>query len=319
MVDLGNDGFDFDYDLSRNQIYVSIPNQNELVYVSSRTASISGRHFVGSRPFGVDYGVHSDNVFVALNQAGAVAQVTPDNQGVNEIIVGGSNGTDNPLTYDVTEAASGLVFATASPGSGGFARVARIDLNNGNAISQAANGRIIRANPILLGSPDEQFLYVGEGFSPNSLYKLDITDPAAPLILEDDHGTISGTYAMDINPDGSRIFLASGQVLRSDTFLQAGLIGSGMPRISSDGELAYVYRNGNLETYSTTTFLLQDTFELPSEFANGVQQFALLPNNRGMVMLSGSKLLITSNIPEPTTAFVLSLFSLASLCIRRKR
>ena len=302
VVDLGTDGFDFDIDLSRGLVYVSLPDANALAYISLEDGTVQSQHFVGARPLGVDYGQHSDRVYVALNQAAAVAQVNPDLQSVNEIVVGGNDGTGNNLTFDVVEASAGQVFASANPGSGGFARIARIDTNNNNSISRVAGNRIIRASPTFLQTPDEQVLFIGEGFSPNSLYGLDITDPTGPIFVEDDHGSVSGTTRTSISPDGSRIYLSSGQVLRSDSLVQSGSIGNGISEISSDGALAYVFRQGGFSTYSTETFLeVGSPIILPAEFGNQVSQFRLLPNGGGLIALHDNQLLIATNeIPEPT-------------------
>ena len=217
-------------------------------------------------------------------------------------MVGGNDGTGNNLTFDVVEASAGQVFASANPGSGGFARIARIDTNNNNSISRVAGNRIIRASPTFLQTPDEQVLFIGEGFSPNSLYGLDITDPTGPIFVEDDHGSVSGTTRTSISPDGSRIYLSSGQVLRSDSLVQSGSIGNGISEISSDGALAYVFRQGGFSTYSTETFLeVGSPIILPAEFGNQVSQFRLLPNGGGLIALHDNQLLIATNeIPEPT-------------------
>ena len=70
-------------------------------------------------------------------------------------------------------------------------------------------------------SHDRQWVYVGEGFGPNSLYKLDAADPLAPIVLEDAHGTVDGTDRMSLSPDGTLIYLRSGQVLRTASFNRA--------------------------------------------------------------------------------------------------
>jgi hypothetical protein len=323
VIDLGANGFDFDYDPVRKMIYVSVPTKNELVYISTVTGSIVQRHFVGSRPMGVDYAPSADRVVVALNQAAAIASVNPDTHSVSEIVVGGNDGLGSSLAYDVVEGKPNQIFVSANPGSGGFSYIAKVDLNNGNAVSRVASSSIIRAAPIFQTTKAQDSLYVGEGFSPNSLYKLDLNQQNAPIVLEDQHGTVSGTNYMDISPDGNRIYLSSGQVLRTNSFLQAGLIGSGIPRINDLGDTAFVLSTspsttGGLNTYSTTTFLQTNSFDLPVAFPNGVSQFELLPMNGGIAILGGSKLFIA--VPEPTTisSLIVAAMGIAVVFAARK-
>jgi hypothetical protein len=317
VVELGADGCDFDYDPLRELIYVSIPSQNEIVYISKNTKNIVHRQFVGSKPMGLDYAPLADRVFVALNQAAAVAEVNPDGNLVSEIVVGGSPGLGSSLAYDVVEGKANQIFVSANPGSGGFSYIAKIDLNDGNAVSTVASNRIIRASPIFQETVAGDFLYIGEGFSPNSLYKLNLDLADAPIVLEDQHGTVSGTNYIDINPAGTRLYLSSGQVLRSDSFLQAGLIGSGIPRLNETGDTAYVIKTspstiGGLKSYSTSTFLETGSYDLPMALPEGVKQFDLLPHDSGLVILSGNKLIIA--VPEPPLS-VLALCALLGMTL----
>ena len=230
-VDLGNAGHDFAYDAVRELIYVSIPDQNELAVVSTVSRRVVDRIFVGSRPRGVDLTNDGSSVYVALNQAGSVARVNTETLAREEIFVAPSLG--HSLAWDVVEARQDRVFVSANPGSGGISYIAMIKTDQADTVSRVAGNRIIRAAPAFLESPTQDRLYVGEGFSPNSLYALDITGDSAPIVLEDQHGQVSGTQISDISADGTRIFLASGQVLRHDSFWQAGAFGNSGKRLST--------------------------------------------------------------------------------------
>ena len=133
-------------------------------------------------------------------------------------------------TWDVVEAKPNRLFVSANPSSSGFAWIVMVKLDEGNQASRVASNRIIRAGPVLAVGPDKKFLHVGEGFSPASVYKLDIEQETAPIVLEDVHGSIvfGGTKHLEVSPDGSRLYLSSGQVLRTETLTGAGFIGSGV-------------------------------------------------------------------------------------------
>jgi hypothetical protein len=208
---------------------------------------------------------------------------------VEQIIIGSQLG--DARTWDVLEVQPDVVVATSNPGSNGFAYVTRIDIDfvNGHRASRLAGGRIIRASPVLARSSDGSALYVGEGFSPNSLYKLDMTDPSGPLVLEDDHGSVSGTDRLEVSHDNTLIFLRSGQVLRTSDFNQIGSIGSGLPKLNSDGSRCYVGTSSwsgsqAIQIWNTSTYLQVGEIGVPS----AVDQMLLLEDKGYMAVLSGS-------------------------------
>jgi hypothetical protein len=167
-------------------------------------------------------------------------------------------------TWDVAEAKPGWVFVSANPSSSGIARIALIRRDLGNATSVVASNRIIRAEPRFHEVPLQQFLYVGESFSPESLYKLDLAQPTAPIVLEDVHGSVSGTLNADVGFDGCRIYLRSGQVLDTATLGQVGSIGSGISRLNGNATRAYVMTSQTtLTVFDTVTQLPVATQAMP--------------------------------------------------------
>ena len=283
QVELAANGFQLAHDPTRELVYVSLPTLNSIAMVSTTSFQVVDEVVVGSLPHGIALSLDGSTLYCALNGAGAVAVLDLASQNVTEIDVGTELG--DPATWDVIEAHAGEIVVTAGPGSSGFAYVVKIDRNQGDLATRIAGGRIIRASPNLARDPSGDFVYVGEGFSPNSLYKLDMTQPGGPIVLEDDHGDVSGTNRLAVSGDGSRIYLRSGQVLRTGSFNQAGLIGSGVPVLSSDGSLCYV-GTGNftgsqyIETYDTTTFLMVDQVPAPA----GVDRMILLEGQGALVL-----------------------------------
>ena len=244
-IELESNGFDMEVDHTRQRLYVSLPEADKIIIISLESFKIIGSVKVESRPYGIDLNHDASTLYVALNGAGSVAYVNLDSLEVTYVDVGVELGKDS--TYDVVEGKPNRIFVSASPVSGVSAWIAMIKRDHGNSTNRVASGRSIRATPTFATDPNRKFLYIGEGFSPNSLYKLDITQDTAPIILEDDHGSVSGTTNADISPDGSRIYLGSaeGQVLRTDSFIQTGQIvvpqrRIGSLKVSSDGALVYV-------------------------------------------------------------------------------
>ena len=220
-LDLGGNGFDAALHEARNEIYVSIPSRNEIAVISLAELHIVDRLPMPRTPYGIDVSIDGARLFAALRNSNAVAIVEIEQRTVRSIDLGASIG--DYATYDVVEGEPNRLFVSANPGSSGRSYISQVLLDQGPISSRVAGGRLIRARPVLARSPDQLFVYVGSGFSPNSLYKLSLQDPDAPIILEDDHGTVGGTYNLAINPSGTRIALGYGQVLRTDSFIKEGV------------------------------------------------------------------------------------------------
>lgn len=304
QIELPAEGFALAHDVQRQQLYVSVPTLDEIVAVSTRTFEIVDRIVVGGGPLGIDLSFDSAQLFVALNEAGAVATLNLESGATSEIPVG--EALQSSLTYDVLEVEPGRLLVTASPYSSGLAVVGQIRLGQGAEVSVVANGSFIRATPVLAVSADRHFAYVGEGFSPNSLYKLDLTDEAAPIVLEDDHGSVFGTHQLALNPDGSRIFLGSGQVLRTASFIQSGMISAGIPRFGTPADTVYVakYKDFSDSTpivrigeFDTTT--LQERRETAVDCAGDgdrIRDMIVLPDGQGFVVLNAD--LVCVSVPD---------------------
>lgn len=284
LANLSEVGFDMEFDPVRDQIYVSLPSLNSIVTLSATTFQQVSTDVVGTRPQGISLSSDGERLYCALNTAGSVAAWLIGTATVDQIIIGTE--LDDPRTYDVLEVNPDVLLVTSSPSSNGFAYVVKVNIDfvNGHTAQRVASNRIIRARPTLAKSGDGTRAYVGEGFSPNSLYKLDMTQPSAPIILEDDHGSVSGTDRLEVSPDFTRIYLRSGQVLQTSDFNQIGSIGYGVPRLSSDGSLCYVGTSSEVQVWRTDTYLQVDGVSIPY----GVNQMLVLPSKGYIAVLAGS-------------------------------
>ena len=303
--DLGGDGFDAALDSARDQLYISVPTRNEIVVISTAEQRIVDRLLLPGAPYGIDLSIDGTRIFAALNGSNAVAVVDIDQRSVSTIDLGQSTG--HPTTYDVVEGEPDRLFVTASPGSGGFAYVAQVRLDQGNIASRAANETIIRAQPQLARSPDQQFVYVGEGFSPNSLYKLSLLDPAAPIVLEDDHGSVGGTDNLALNQAGTRIALSGGQVLRTGSFIEEGRVSSGKSVGSALTDTLFVAGPGGLiESFDFSSLAPTGTVETGCDNGtssrilayDGDNSFVLLQQDTACLFATVSR----STPPDPYAA-----------------
>ena len=234
---LFGEGFDLVQTQDRSRLIASVPDNHQLVVVDTQTLRVVELVAMPGAPYGLGMSIDGSRLFVALNRANSIAVVDLADMSYTTVDLGLASGDDR--TYDVEEVAPDKLLVTSSPGSNGSAFVVLLELDQGNALTRVAGGRSVRASPIIEVDRDNQFAYVGEGFSPNSLYKLDIGQNDVPLILEDDHGDISGSDQPVLKADGSRIHLTSGQILRTGSFAEeltltipgTGAVGSNPDRL----------------------------------------------------------------------------------------
>lgn len=308
-LDLGADLHDIAIDAPRDRAYVSIPTQSRVAIVDTNTWMETGDFTVAPNPQGLALSIDGTRLFVAKNGAGAVAVIDLASGAQTEILL--TTLLDDPRTYDVIEARPGELFVSSNPSSNGFAYIVRVDLANGNAAARVASNRIIRCAPTFEVNPARTALYVGACFSPNSIYKLDITIPTAPIVAEDDHGSVSGTSHVEVSPDGSRVHLRSGQILDPDTLDVVGLIGGGIARYDVDPTRVFVTASPNqIQTWNVVSQTQVDTSTVPCTFGtfNVPREFVVLEGEAGFVALQGTRVCGIADVP-PCVASVTSYCS----------
>jgi len=237
VVHLGESLNDVVVDVPRGRVYVSNPSLDEVVIVNLDTGSIVNRHFF-PEPAGLELSVDGAYLYVALNASTGVMRVDLSDWSTTQAVI---PELGDARTWDVMEIQPDVVLVSANPGSGGFAYIVRYDFATGVA-TVVADSRIIRAGP-RFAKDAGSYAYVGEGFSPNSLYRLDLNAPGLPIVAEDAHGSVSGTRSLAISTDGSFLVLGSGQKIDAGTIVPVGSYAAGVPVFDDAGESVYVFRD----------------------------------------------------------------------------
>tara|TARA_R110002073_G_scaffold75945_1_gene185036 strand:+ start:3065 stop:6316 length:3252 start_codon:yes stop_codon:yes gene_type:complete len=295
-IELGAIGFDAVVDEDRGQIYVSIPSRNVIAVVSIGQLRVIDNILLAGAPYGIDLSIDGDSLYAAVRGTDSVAAIDLESRVVNIIPL--ANQTGSPIIYDVVEAAPNRLFVSSAPGSSGFAYIAQIDLEQSNLVTRAADGRIIRANPSFTRSPDYRSLYLSEDFSPNSLYKLNLVDSTAPLVLEDSHGSVYDTYNMSVNLDGSRIALASGQVLRTGSFVEVGRVSAGLSVPSRIADTLFVLGNSsNVEIFNFATLDKTSTVTTKCDYGT-TNKLDVFNNDESFMLLQEDVVCIRSPISQ---------------------
>ena len=296
-LDLGGDAHEMVLDSNRQTLYISVPALHEVVLVSTVDYTIIDRLVLPSSTRGMDMSDDGDRLFVALNDSGSVANIDLNNMSFVTIDV--SEELGDARAWDVEYVTGERVFVSANAGSSGFAYIVEIQLDIVNVAQRVAGGRIIRAAPTF--DADEDYLYVGEGFSPNSIYKLDLNLAGIPIVLEDVHGSISGADQLMLSPLGGRIHTTNGQVIDTATINQSADVQPGLTDyLENDTEfyVAEFNQAGDDETvtvvaqYDTTTFLTALSWDLqcPHSYNQRPTDFIALSANAGFLLLSQNML-----------------------------
>ena len=176
-IDLLGEAGDLAFDAPRNRLYVSVPLDNEVLAISLETLEVVRRVPAGSLPRGIDLSHDGSRLFVAIDDAPAIASVDLETFSITRIEVGELFGGSG--SYDVVEGRPGRVFVAASTSSG--ASVAMIKTDEGNEVVRVASDRLIDCRPTFEKSPDRRSLYLAQ--CPGIVYKLDLEDETAPIVL----------------------------------------------------------------------------------------------------------------------------------------
>jgi hypothetical protein len=169
-----------------------------------------------------------------LNQSTGIARVDLSDWSSTQVVL---SELGSSRSWDVIEISPGVVLVSANPGNGGLAWIVRYNFDTATE-ERVASERIIRAGPRFAMDGGDH-VYIGEGFSPNSLYQLDLASPLLDIVAEDDHGSVGGTQSLAVSADGSFVVVGSGQKLDATTLVPIGSFEAGVPLFSDDGSVLY--------------------------------------------------------------------------------
>ena len=298
VTPLNSAGFALVSDSVRRQLYVSLPGANEVDVLSMSTLQITNRVLLGGqRPEGMSLSLDGSKLYVALNQGGSVGVI--DLSSLTTSFIDVSVQLGDSRVWDVVEGRPNRLYVSANPGSSGFSWLASIATDQSNQVTRIQSGGIIRGAPVFLPSPDHQFLYVGESaFSPESLHKFDIRTDTPSLVLDAPFGSVSGTRAMDVSPDGLRLYTLSGQVLRTDSLTQVGGIVFGVPRVNADGSFLYVGNGTTVHAFNRASLVEVGGFTSPCS----IDRLTLGANSNELFALGTDGVCRVSLVPAPPTA-----------------
>jgi hypothetical protein len=258
LVELDGQPNDAVVDVARGRVYVSVPSADEIVLVDLATGAILDRRFFPD-PTGMDLSADGAFLYVALNGSTGVMRVDLSDWSTRQEVI---PELGDPNTWDVVEIEAGVVLISAD--TSGFAYIVRYDFATDTA-TVVADGTIIRAGP-RFAVDEGSFAYVGEGYSPNSLFKLDLNAAGLPIVLEDDHGGVGGAQSTAVSPGGQFLVLGGGQKLDPASYVSIGTYSQGVPVLSDSGDLVYVFSDRfsgpiSIEVFAADTTQMLETWD----------------------------------------------------------
>lgn len=265
---------DFEIDESRNQLYVSLPELNQIHIFNLTTFELKEKIQVGSKPHGISLSRDKSTLYIALYGSGAVAFMDLTSKQITSINV--SDELGDLKAFDVLEGAPGRVFVTGSPQSYGIAFMLMIKTDENNKVERFMQ-RVVRFNP-KLATDYGKYIYVIDA---GQLYKLDpygsYTDPAQ----EANYVFSWPREFLIINPAGTKLFLDF-EVLNTNPITAAGEISARVPALSSDGSVVHYHSGSVIRSYDSST--LQQTKET-GFFVNHLKKLELISDNSTFVAL----------------------------------
>lgn len=265
-------------------IWATLPGQNRVAELDTADLEEQRRILVGTHPRGIDL-LDDGKLAIALEGATGYVEVDPATAGLETItlpLLGA------PQTWDVANVGNNVVLVSSNPGSGGFAYIVRVDRSNNWSSTRVASQRIIRAGPRF--ADNDSTVLIGEGFSPNSLYRLDTATPTMPIVAEDNHGDVEGTERLAISPDGSRAYLSSGQVIRTSDIIPVGAIDPGYPVVPPTGSTVYSLDRTAATAFETATFSATATYDLTACGFTSDISAAVAPTRAELIVAAGTRI-----------------------------
>ncbi len=300
---------------TRSHLYVTSSARNSVMIIDTSTLSLLDTIFIGSNPQGLAFSESGDRLFVANSGSSFIGVLdTNTYERLDSIQV-----RRNP--YDLEMGRNGILYAT--PASGPYAGIMRIDTNTGKSLGEFSGGVFIYYGGLLQISPDRQKLYFGNrGLSPGTLAKYDVSTTSPTLEIRNPHGALGSNgqdVALSCSGDWITYAVGSGNrgydiaLIRTSDFAILGSFNTGpYPRevqFSPDDEILYaVHTAGHIDVWDTGTFL-----PLPSintGYRNEANELFVNPSWNYLFAAVGNELRVYDTgrfIPEPGTVLLLGL------------
>jgi hypothetical protein len=274
FINLEGFAFDFEVDETRNQIYVSLPELNQIHIYNLSTYELLEKVTVGSKPHGINLSRDNATLYIALFGSGKVAFLNLTTKQVIQIDV--SEELGNLKAFDVVEGAPGRVFVTGSPESYGIAFISLIKTDENNSVERFMS-QIVRDQPAMAVDYGK-FIYVING---RQLFKLDPYGVYLDTAQEPDYYLPSYRKFILLDPSGSKLYLDF-ESLHTNPITAANTFGFNVPALSPDGSVVHYHAGSVISSYSTST---QQKLKETRFYTNYLRKLQLTSDNNTFIAL----------------------------------
>jgi Zn-dependent metalloprotease len=305
--------FEAALDESRGWIYGSDSAGNKIDVIAMDTLQLvkSFQLVDGAAPKGIALSPDGSELTIAQFGASSILFLDPDTeQTLATIVPDVTVGPNKP--WDVIYGRTGRLYSSGHPDSSGFDYIHVIDTATHTEISKSSY--IIRSAPSLAISSDKNTLYANQAtFSPNKLYKFDISTDTIPDPTSTPHTSGFTANAYLLLHDESQIFTSTGQVWSNPGDLSASVQtgsfnDSGyLTEIPSSNLVAVVSETnpGQITFVDSMDYSTKSTLSLPSVTAAGASVITTDESKLFVSTNSGMKV-ISLDPSEPSSISIVS-------------
>ena len=294
--------FELILDEARGWIYGSDSAGNKVDVISMATLQLVKSFLLvnGASPKGIALSPTGSELAIAQFGASSILFLNPNNGQTIATLTPNVDPFYPNQPWDVVYGRSGRLYSSGNPNSSGIDFIHVINTVTHTEISKSSF--VIRATPYLAISDDKNTLFANETFSPNKLYKFNITTDTIPNPTSTAHtsGFSGSTFILDTADN--QVFTDAGQVWASDLKSKIGSIGqTGQAAyIPTRNAIAVAAANNGVVFVSTADFYPLSLYPLQASMGSLVAQ-----SNGNRLFLSTSNGIVAidlSSFPPGTPA-----------------
>lgn len=236
--------FDIVVDDMRQKIYGANSESGAVDIISMTSLEVISSINVGGEPKGMDMNSSGTELAVTLYTGGEIAFIDLDTLTVIDRVTPQNASPNRP--NDVLYGRAGRLYSVGNGGSSED-HIHIFDSSTKTEISTSTE--YIRGNPRIAISGDHNRLIVSEHFSPNKLYRFDISTEPITRTHSSPHGPVSSSV-IAISPDGEHVYTSFGQIWSGDLSTQLGNFDTSIPCENFctllDTDIGYTHAKGRV-------------------------------------------------------------------------
>ncbi len=214
------DTFDFAVDQTRQRVYVSTPNLNEVQILELPYFQALDPIKVDHKPNGLELSSNGSYLYVAQKDAASFAIIHLEDNSISEIDL--AEDLDGSFAYDVSEGLPGQLIVTSHGNAFHQTRFVVVDLDGDQVLNTTRSANTLRNYATVQISPDGHFAYAYACDDQKVAYKLDLQQEGAPIDrispINDFVNCSEQSPHFALSGDGSFLSLPSGFALNTDDF-----------------------------------------------------------------------------------------------------